>query len=139
MDNPLSIHLPLLRELVGLAEDIVVTLRHRRSRDVPARLVLAFVNKAAQTGRGIVVLYERAIYHEDQALIRVIFEISISCEHFLRMLREDPKAACQRVIDSMMLEKIRQQRASGFMGLGLLPDGPSQDDFEAADATIGLQ
>ncbi|HEX4962616.1 MAG TPA: DUF5677 domain-containing protein [Thermoanaerobaculia bacterium] len=115
---------------------MVVTLRHRGIDDVPSRLVLAFVTKAAQTGRGIVVLYERELYHEAQSLVRVIFEINVSFAHFLRMLSQDPKMACKRVIDSMMLEKIKQQRASGFMGLGLIEDGPTPEDFEAQDAEI---
>jgi hypothetical protein len=55
------------------------------------------------------------------------------------MLGQDPKVACKRVIDSMMLEKIKQQRASGFKGLGLLPDGPSQNDFENEEAKIAQQ
>jgi hypothetical protein len=137
--NSLAAYLPLLRELVGMAEDIVVTLRHRRPDGVPARLILAFVTKAAQTGRGIVVLYERGLHHEAQSLIRIIFEINISFDHFFRMLKQDPQSACRRVVDSMMLEKVKQQRASGFKGLDLLPDGPSQNDFETEEATIAQQ
>lgn len=134
--NALSLYLPLLRELVGLAEDIVVTLRHRGIDDSASRLVLAFATKAAQTGRGIVVLYEKGLCHEAQSLIRIIFETSVSFAHFIQALHQDPKMACQRVIDSMMLEKIKQQRASGFAGLDVLPDGPNPSDFEAADTEI---
>lgn len=132
----LSIYLPLLRELVEITEDIVVTLRHRMADDIPGRLVLAFVTKAAQTSRGIVVLYERELHHEAQSLIRVIFEVSVSFSYFLRMLEADPKAACRRVIDAMMLEKVKQSRASGFKGLDLLPDGASQSDLEAEEERI---
>ncbi|HLG55999.1 MAG TPA: DUF5677 domain-containing protein [Vicinamibacterales bacterium] len=40
------------------------------------------------------------------------------------------------MIDAVMLEKLKQQRASDYAGLGLIPDGPTLDDFAAIEARL---
>ena len=103
---------------------------------MPDTLVLAFVTKAPQTARGIVVLYERDLHHEAQSLVRILFEVSINCQYFLQMFGENPRGACERVIDAVMLEKLKQQKSSDYAGLGLLSDGPTIGDFERVESEI---
>src|ERR1700680_3169441 len=86
--------LPFLRELVGVTQDIVVTLRRRAMAEVPVRYVRAFVRKAGHTARGIVLLYENDLHLEAQSLIRILFEVSISFDAFLRLLSLDAEGAC---------------------------------------------
>ena len=129
--------LPFLRELVGVTQDIVVTLRRRAIAEVPVRYVRAFVRKASQTARGIVLLYENDLTLEAQSLVRILFEVSISFDAFLQLLSQDARSACQRVLDSTMLDKIRQQRASGFAGRELVDGAPGPEECDATELEIG--
>jgi hypothetical protein len=51
-------------------------------------------------------------------------------------MRSDVKTACMRVMDAVMLEKIKQARASGFKGLDLIPGAPSPTDLLDAEKEI---
>jgi hypothetical protein len=128
--------LPFLQELVGIAQDMVTTLRHRAKTQVPERFVMAFAMKAAQTARGIVILYQNGLPLEAQSLVRTLFEVRVSFDAFLRLLQNDPKAACQRMRDAMMLEKIKQQRASSFAGHELVTGAPGPEEVAQKEQEI---
>lgn len=138
VSTALATSLPILRELAAICED----LRGRLSSgsgpggDVPKRIVLAFLTKATHTLRAILLLYDAGLCHEAQSLIRVAFEVRITFDAFLALLKRDPRDACHRVVDSMMLEKIKQQRASGFKGHDLVPGAPSPADLEKAEEVL---
>jgi hypothetical protein len=128
--------LPHLQELLGITRDMVSTLRRRAKPEVPERLVLAFATKAMQTAQAIVLLYQGGLSLEAQSLVRVLFEVSVSFDAFLRLLRDAPKAACQRVLDAMMLEKIKQQRASNFAGRELVAAAPGPEELDSTERDI---
>ncbi len=52
------------------------------------------------------------------------------------MLQRDPREACMRVWDSVMLEKIKQQKASEFKGIDLIPGAPTPQDLLAQECEI---
>jgi hypothetical protein len=128
--------LPFLRELVGVTQDMVVTLQRRSATEVPVRFIKTFVRKAAQTARGVVLLYEAGLSLEAQSLVRILFEVSISFDAFLRLLSQDAHAACYRLLDATMLDKIRQQRASGFAGRELVIGAPGPDELDTTERDI---
>jgi len=49
-----------------------------------------------------------------QALIRILFEVRVDIELFMRACAADPAEAAHKVLDAMMLQKISQQRQSKF-------------------------
>jgi Family of unknown function (DUF5677) len=89
----------------------------------PHRITFGFFSKAIRTLKAIGLLYENNLNEEAQSLVRVIFETYINFFMFLLMMSEDPEATFYRVGDSMILEKVKQQRESKFVGLDLLPPG----------------
>ncbi|OFW25345.1 MAG: hypothetical protein A3H27_07245 [Acidobacteria bacterium RIFCSPLOWO2_02_FULL_59_13] len=131
--------LPFLQELVGIGEDIVTTLRNRPKPQVPDRLITVFAAKAAQTARAIVVLYQHGLALEAQSLVRILFEVSVSFDAFLHLLRKDPKSACHRLLDAMALEKSKQQRASNYAGHELVEGAPGPDEFAQKEKEIALR
>ena len=87
--------------------------------DVTAGIVHALFRKGFDTYRGISILYANSLSIQAQILIRVLLEARIDLEMFLRLTAEDPPQAARRIMDAMMLEKVRQQRQSDFRGLGI--------------------
>ena len=59
---------PLLRRLLRLTEDTAGALRRKRQPLVPDRIQLAFLRKAADTLRGLLLLQKDGLCHEAQAL-----------------------------------------------------------------------
>lgn len=84
------------------------------NHDLFAIIFGGFVNKAVKSLRAINVLYENNLPEEAQAMVRILFELRIT---FCCFLTDDPKDKCERVLDSMILEKAKQARASGFGGM----------------------
>jgi len=65
-----------------------------------------------------------------------VFELRLNFDCFLNMASKDHKSTCLRIIDAMLLEKIKQQKASNFAGLGMIPDSPTIADFEKSEKEI---
>lgn len=84
-------------------------------RDPFVEMSQAFLSKASQTLSAINVLYESHLEEPAQALIRILFELRVNFDYFLQMAQKNPAQAVERVFDSMMLEKAKQARASGFV------------------------
>jgi hypothetical protein len=55
---------------------------------------------------------------------------------FLLMMREEPETTFLCAGDSMMLEKVKQQRESKFVGLDLLPEKLTPEQFLQAEKEI---
>ena len=77
----------------------------------------AFLHKATETLSAVNVLYAHGLQEPAQGLIRILFELRINFDCFLRLARDDVQQAVRRIADSMMLEKIKQARASGYAGV----------------------
>lgn len=76
-----------------------------------------FVLKATRTLQAVNILYDNNLNEQAQVLVRVLFELRLNFDCFLIMTKNDMRSACQRVVDGMMLEKIKHMRASGFAGV----------------------
>jgi len=74
----------------------------------------AYLQKGTETLAAVNVLYKYGHEEPAQALVRVLFELRINFDSFMRLIDEDMKRAIQLISDSMMLEKIKQARVSGF-------------------------
>lgn len=89
-----------------------------------------------RTLEAIILLYERGLAEEAQSLVRVLFELQVTFLTFRRMLADDVEAACRRVLDGMMLAKMKQQRASRFAGLDMIPGAPSREVLEEDERRV---
>jgi hypothetical protein len=127
---------PLLRRLLRLTEDTAKSLRELRKPLVPDRILLALLGKAADTLRGVLVLQKHGLCHEAQSLARTLFELRLSFDAFAEMLHVDARSACIRVMDTVMLEKVKQARASQFKGLDLIPNAPTPEELEDTEKEI---
>ena len=83
---------------------------------------MVFSLKATRTLKAIGLLYENNLNEEAQSLVRILFETHVNFFMFLLMMHEDHESTFYRVGDSMILEKVKQQRESKFVGLDLLPE-----------------
>ena len=77
----------------------------------------AFFSKAIETFSAVNVLYEHGLEEPSQSLIRVLFELRINFDYFRKLAAESPEKAFARLRDSMMLEKVKQARASKYAGI----------------------
>src|SRR4030095_5454147 len=125
-----------LLSLVSLCEKLCSRMQQRVKIEGPHRITVGFFSKATRTLKAIGLLYEHNLNEEAQSLVRILFETYINFFMFLLMMREDPEATFLRVGDSMMLEKVRQQRESKFVGLDLLPRKLTPEQFLQAEKEI---
>ena len=107
-----------------------------RHGDIAFQIILTFLIKGTHTLQGILILYKQNLPHEAQVLVRVIFELNVTFEAFVRLLRKDPKGACERFLDSVMLGKIKQAGTSNLMGSDFVPDALTQDVLSANEQEI---
>jgi hypothetical protein len=77
--------------------------------------------------RAVRLLYRSGLPVQAQALIRVLLEVRIDIELFMRASVADPAAAASKVLVAMMLQKISQQRQSNFIGLSSVRGAPSRE------------
>lgn len=138
-DQILFFYNPLLRQVLQLCEEIYQALKNKSQRDVPKDIILGFLNKNKNTLEAIILLYEHALHIEAQSNIRIIFELMVTFDAFLSLLKENPKGACMRVLDSMMLEKAKQQRASNYLGYDMIPGAPTPEDWPRIEKEIAAR
>lgn len=129
-------YLTILRRLARVLQDQCDQVAERQNEHVSARIILAFIAKARDTLRAIILLYRNNLVHEAQSQIRVIFELRVTFDAFVLLLREDIQSACNRVLDAIMLQKVKQARASDFLGLDLIPGAPTPETLEQNEAEI---
>jgi hypothetical protein len=118
-------------ELVGALIEISDPLLERMSivpmEHVPVRIIDAMFLKSVDTLRAIRLLYSAGLPVQAQALIRILLEVRIDIELFMRACVADPAAAARKVLDATWLQKISQQRQSNFIGLSSMPGAPSRE------------
>ena len=107
----------LNRDARRVCKDAVDRLNVYEPSDAFVHICGAFLRKGTETFSAVNVLYANHLEESAQSLIRILFELRINFDCFLNIAQGDVKNAVQRVVDSMMLEKIKQARASGFMGI----------------------
>lgn len=96
------------RDLVQICQTLCDRLAGRLNSNVAARISHGFALKAMRTLKSIVILYDNGLPEQAQALVRILLELRLNFDCFLSMLANDYRSTCARVIDSMMLEKIKQ-------------------------------
>jgi len=124
------------KELQAVCEKMVARLSPRGERDevtswehVWEHIVVGFFKKGTRTLRATNILIEDGLWEQAQILARVLFELRVNVDCFVIMAADDDIAVCHRVLDSMMLEKIKQLEASNYAGLGMIPRGVTREDF----------
>ncbi len=126
----------LIARLAPMCRALSEGLAARAGNDVTVRIAHAVFQKGFDTLRAIEVLYSESLPMQAQVLVRVLLEVRMDFEIFLRLTAEDPKQATRRVIDAMMMEKIRQQRQSDFRGLELVEGAPTQEALLALEKEL---
>jgi hypothetical protein len=104
-------------EAQSACADALKLLAPKTERDPFAQICGAFLHKAAETLSAVNVLYANKLQEPAQSLIRILFELRINFDCLLRLAHDDLRGAVQRVADGMMLEKIKQARASEYAGI----------------------
>ena len=118
--NSLSEFISILRHLRRICWDLHNALMEHPQNDPAKNILLSYLTKISHTLEAVILLYNHSLYHEAQSLIRIAFELYVTFLSFLQILHRSPIEACTRVWDSVMLEKVKQQKASGFKGLDLM-------------------
>jgi hypothetical protein len=129
-------YLTILRRLARLLQDQCDKVAERQNEHVSARIIFAFLAKTRNTLRAIILLYQNNLEHEAQSQIRVIFELRVTFDAFISLLQKDIRSACNRVLDAITLQKVKQARASDFLGLDLIPGAPTAETLEKNEAEI---
>jgi hypothetical protein len=118
-------------ELTGALIEICAPLLKRTAavpvEHVPVRIIDALFVKSVDTLRAVLLLYRSGLPVQAQALIRILFEVRVDIELFMRACAADPAETARKVLDTMMLQKISQQRQSKFIGLASVPGAPSRE------------
>ena len=126
----------LIARLAPVCRALAEGLAARLEGDVTARIAHALFQKGFDTYRAIGVLYAESLSIQAQVLVRVLLEVRMDLEIFLRLSAEDPEQAARRIIDAMMLEKVRQQRQSDFLGLELVDGAPRPEALLALEKKL---
>jgi hypothetical protein len=118
-------------ELLGALIEICEPLLERMSivpiEHGPVRIIDAMFLKSVDTLRAVRLLYNSGLPVQAQALIRILLEVRIDIELFMRACAADPAAAARKLLDATWLQKISQQRQSNFIGLSSVPRAPSRE------------
>lgn len=117
----------LLGALMEICEPLLKRTAAVPTEHVPVRIIDAMFLKSVDTLRAVRLLYDSDLPVQAQALIRVLFEVRVDIELFMRACAADPAEAAHKVLDTMTLQKINQQRQSKFIGLAPVPGTPSRE------------
>jgi Family of unknown function (DUF5677) len=117
----------LLAALIEICEPLLERMSIVPMEHVPVRIIDAMFLKSVDTLRAVRLLYSAGLPVQAQALIRILLEVRIDIELFMRACITGPATAARKVLDAMMLQKISQQRRSNFIGLSGVPGAPSRE------------
>lgn len=107
----------LNHDLHQVLKAIDVELTPKDTQDVFLMIFSGFIHKATKSLCAINVLYENNLPEEAQAIVRILFELRITFCCFLKMKFNDTKERYERILDSIILEKAKQARASNLCGM----------------------
>lgn len=109
--------LEVLEDAYVLTYDLDKGLRPIRNDDIIKKTFNAYLFKTNRTLAGIILLYKNGFQEEGQILVRTIFELHLDFSFFVSLVKSDPETAARRVVDSIIIEKAKQLRASNFDGI----------------------
>ncbi len=101
-------------KLLAISEKLIAQLEEVVNNLPTFRYFLGYLRKATSTLQGIQLLTKKGLFEEAQILTRTIFELRATFDCFLAMCHQDFKNAIQRVVDAMMLEKIKQLKSVNY-------------------------
>ena len=88
-----------------------------KPKDAFINIALGYLLKSTRTLKAVNILYNNNLNEQAQSLVRILLELRLNFDCFLKMSNTDLQNTCMRVVYSMMLEKVKQARASGFTGM----------------------
>ena len=106
--------LEVLEDAYVLTYDLDKGLRPIRNDDIIKKTFNAYLFKTNRTLAGIILLYKNGFQEEGQILVRTIFELHLDFSFFVSLVKSDPETAARRVVDSIIIEKAKQLKASNF-------------------------
>lgn len=109
--------LRLNQDAQSVCKEAVSRMLAIENRDIFTDICRAFLQKASETFQAVNTLYTQHLEEPAQALIRVLLELRINFDCFMEMASQDTKKTVMRLVDSLVLEKVKQARSSGFVGL----------------------
>lgn len=118
----------LNKELQAGCENMMSQLSQRAENDEFTswqQIIVGYFKKSTQTLKAVNILIENGLWEQAQILARVLFELRVNIDCFVIMAAEDDVGVVHKVLDSMMLEKIKQLHASNYAGLEMIPGGPT--------------
>ncbi len=107
----------LLESAYILTHDIDKIIRPIRNNDIIKKVLNAYLFKVNRTLAGIILLYKNNFNEEGQILVRTMFELLLDFSFFTNILKTEPEIAGRRIIDSLIIEKAKQLRASNYDGV----------------------
>ena len=117
MSSVMNAWLRLNQDAQRVCQEAVGRMLTHETRDEFVNICRAFLHKGTEILQAVNTLYAQHLEEPAQALIRILFELRINFDCFITMASQDTKNTVIRVIDSMLLEKVKQARTSGFVGL----------------------
>ena len=123
--------------LLAVGKDVVWALEFVvESAPVGHQIALGFLRKAVHSLEAIQLLARNNLFEECQILTRAVFELRVTFEMFARMLAENPRVACERVLDAMVLDKIRQLESVDYYQDALEEIRPSRADWKPIQTDV---
>ena len=117
MDKVLSLWINLLIKGFDLSFELDKVLRPIRADDIIKKVMNAFLFKANRSLCSVILLYKNNLNEEAQVFTRIMLELRIDFEYLIFSLNSDSKKTVERILDSIVLEKVKQMRASKFAGI----------------------
>jgi hypothetical protein len=124
MNNVLSLWINLLKKGFDLSFELDKVLRPIRACDIIKKVMNAFLFKANRSLCSVILLYKNNLNEEGQIFTRIMLELRIDFEYLVFALNSDSEKTVERILDSIVLEKVKQMRASNFAGIpkGIIED-----------------
>lgn len=110
-----------LREIIDIAQVVTTDLSRKSRRHTEARFFNVFVLQAKHGLEAVTLLYASNLNEPAQVMVRALLECQINFDIFLPSFFRDPRDTMRRMLDAMMLEKIKQVEQTKFRGFDL-PD-----------------
>lgn len=117
MDKVLSLWINLLTKGFDLSFELDKKFRPILTDDIIKKVMNAFLFKANRSLCSVILLYKNNLNEEGQVFTRIMLELRIDFEYLIFALDSDSKKTIERILDSIVLEKVRQMRASNFAGI----------------------
>jgi hypothetical protein len=125
--------LKLNRAAERLCGEVLASTQRTTTGQVTPAIHRGFLSKATGTLQGVNLLMSQRLFESAEVLARVLFELRVTYDVYLRMTARDPGDASRRLMHSMMIEKYRQVAASNAFNM---EGGRSKDYWEKTIAEI---